>query len=218
MRSCSRATSAGEPCRSRRATATTGIRARPTSRCRRTSMASASRRRRSSDIVGARVLAVLGDSVTTDHISPAGSIASWSPAGEWLQERNVEPLEFNSLRRPPRPPRGDDARHVRQHPAAQRPRAGQGRAVHDPPARRRAEVHLRRGDALQAAEDAAAHPRRQGVRLRLIARLGGQGHRAARRAGRPRRVVRADPPIQPGRAWASCRSSSCPATGPRPWG
>jgi aconitate hydratase len=48
------------------------------------------------DIEEARVLAVLGDSVTTDHISPAGSIASWSPAGEWLQERNVAPLEFNS--------------------------------------------------------------------------------------------------------------------------
>ena len=48
------------------------------------------------DIVGARVLAFLGDSVTTDHISPAGSIAPWSPAGDWLQERNVAPLEFNS--------------------------------------------------------------------------------------------------------------------------
>ncbi|HET7703259.1 MAG TPA: aconitate hydratase AcnA, partial [Candidatus Limnocylindrales bacterium] len=48
------------------------------------------------DIDGARALAVLGDSVTTDHISPAGSIAAWSPAGEWLQERNVAPLEFNS--------------------------------------------------------------------------------------------------------------------------
>ena len=48
------------------------------------------------DIVGARVLAVLGDSVTTDHISPAGSIAPWSPAGQWLQERGVGPLEFNS--------------------------------------------------------------------------------------------------------------------------
>jgi aconitate hydratase len=48
------------------------------------------------DIEGARALAVLGDSVTTDHISPAGSIAAWSPAGEWLQERNVAPLEFNS--------------------------------------------------------------------------------------------------------------------------
>jgi len=48
------------------------------------------------DIDGARVLAVLGDSVTTDHISPAGSISPRSPAGEWLQERNVGPLEFNS--------------------------------------------------------------------------------------------------------------------------
>jgi aconitate hydratase len=49
-----------------------------------------------SDVVDARALAILGDSVTTDHISPAGSIAPWSPAGEWLQERNVSPLEFNS--------------------------------------------------------------------------------------------------------------------------
>jgi aconitate hydratase len=48
------------------------------------------------DIAGARVLAVLGDSVTTDHISPAGSIAPWSPAGQWLQEHGVGPLEFNS--------------------------------------------------------------------------------------------------------------------------
>jgi aconitate hydratase len=48
------------------------------------------------DIVGARVLAVLGDSVTTDHISPAGSIAPWSPAGQWLQAHGVGPLDFNS--------------------------------------------------------------------------------------------------------------------------
>jgi len=48
------------------------------------------------DIEGARVLAILGDSVTTDHISPAGSIAAWSPAGSWLQEHGVGPLEFNS--------------------------------------------------------------------------------------------------------------------------
>ena len=48
------------------------------------------------DIVGARVLAVLGDSVTTDHISPAGSIAPRSPAGQWLQAHGVGPLEFNS--------------------------------------------------------------------------------------------------------------------------
>ena len=48
------------------------------------------------DIRGARVLALLGDSVTTDHISPAGSIPAWSPAGQWLQEQGVGPLEFNS--------------------------------------------------------------------------------------------------------------------------
>jgi len=48
------------------------------------------------DIEGARVLAWLGDSVTTDHISPAGSIPAWSPAGQWLQERGVAPVEFNS--------------------------------------------------------------------------------------------------------------------------
>jgi aconitate hydratase len=48
------------------------------------------------DILGARALAVLGDSVTTDHISPAGSIPPWSPAGQWLQARGVSPVEFNS--------------------------------------------------------------------------------------------------------------------------
>ena len=48
------------------------------------------------DILGARALAVLGDSVTTDHISPAGSIPPWSPAGQWLQAHGVPPLEFNS--------------------------------------------------------------------------------------------------------------------------
>jgi len=48
------------------------------------------------DIEGARVLALLGDSVTTDHISPAGSIAAWSPAGLWLQAQGVSPVDFNS--------------------------------------------------------------------------------------------------------------------------
>ena len=48
------------------------------------------------DIRGARVLAVLGDSVTTDHISPAGSIKRDSPAGKFLQENGVKPSDFNS--------------------------------------------------------------------------------------------------------------------------
>jgi len=48
------------------------------------------------DIKNARVLAVLGDSVTTDHISPAGSIKKDSPAGRYLQEHGVKPSDFNS--------------------------------------------------------------------------------------------------------------------------
>ena len=48
------------------------------------------------DIHGARVLAVLGDSVTTDHISPAGSIQADSPAGKYLQSHGVSPKDFNS--------------------------------------------------------------------------------------------------------------------------
>jgi aconitate hydratase A / 2-methylisocitrate dehydratase len=47
-------------------------------------------------IGSARVLALLGDSITTDHISPAGAIKKDSPAGRWLMERGVEPGEFNS--------------------------------------------------------------------------------------------------------------------------
>jgi aconitate hydratase len=49
-----------------------------------------------SDIRNARVLALLGDSVTTDHISPAGSIKKDSPAGKYLQEHGVKPADFNS--------------------------------------------------------------------------------------------------------------------------
>jgi aconitate hydratase len=48
------------------------------------------------DISGARVLAVLGDSVTTDHISPAGNISKTSPAARYLMEQGVEPKDFNS--------------------------------------------------------------------------------------------------------------------------
>jgi len=49
------------------------------------------------DIVGARVLALLGDSVTTDHISPAGAIPKDEPAGRFLQEKGVKPWDFNTF-------------------------------------------------------------------------------------------------------------------------
>ena len=48
------------------------------------------------DINGARVLVLLGDSVTTDHISPAGGIAADGPAAAYLQEQGVKPADFNS--------------------------------------------------------------------------------------------------------------------------
>ena len=48
------------------------------------------------DIRSARVLAMLGNSITTDHISPAGSIGADSPAGKWLIEQGVKPVDFNS--------------------------------------------------------------------------------------------------------------------------
>ena len=49
-----------------------------------------------SNVTGARALAIFGDSVTTDHISPAGAIKANSPAGLYLQENGVEPRDFNS--------------------------------------------------------------------------------------------------------------------------
>ncbi len=49
-----------------------------------------------SNIEGAKVLAILGDMVTTDHISPAGSFATTTPAGKYLTDRQVQPREFNS--------------------------------------------------------------------------------------------------------------------------
>ncbi|NUO74656.1 MAG: aconitate hydratase AcnA [Lysobacter sp.] len=48
------------------------------------------------DVTGARVMGLFGDSITTDHISPAGNIKKDSPAGRFLQERGVQPADFNS--------------------------------------------------------------------------------------------------------------------------
>ena len=84
-----------------------------------------------SDIRGARVLAVLGDSVTTDHISPAGSIPADSPAGKYLIAKGVAAERLQLVRRAPRQSRSDDARDVREHPPAQPARAGHGRRLDD---------------------------------------------------------------------------------------
>ena len=74
---------------------------------------------RSRTSTGARVLAMLGDSVTTDHISPAGSIKRDGPAGRLPAGARGGAARLQLLRLAPRQPRGDDARHVREHPPAQ---------------------------------------------------------------------------------------------------
>ena len=73
---------------------------------------------RSPTSTGARVLAKLGDSVTTDHISPAGTIKADSPAGRVPARARRRPQGLQLLRLASRQPRGDDPRHVREHPAA----------------------------------------------------------------------------------------------------
>ena len=97
------------------------------------------------DVEGARVLAKLGDSVTTDHISPAGSIKEDGPAGALPQGARRRAARLQLLRLAPRQPRGDDARHVRQHPPAQPAGAGHRGRRDARTARRRGDVDLRRG-------------------------------------------------------------------------
>ena len=75
------------------------------------------------DINDARVLAVLGDSVTTDHISPAGIDQAGRPGRAVPQRQPRRDGRLQLIRLAPRQPRGDDARHVRQHPPAQQARA-----------------------------------------------------------------------------------------------
>lgn len=67
------------------------------------------------DIKGARALGIFGDSVTTDHISPAGRIGADTPAAKWLRSKGVAEADFNSYG-VARPARSDDARHICQRP------------------------------------------------------------------------------------------------------
>ncbi len=97
-------------------------------------------------IEGARVIALLGESVTTDHISPAGAIKEDSPAGSYLQNHQVPELLWLA----PRQPRGHDAGDLCQYPH-QEPDAGRCRRwVHEVRAYRRADADLRRCDEVQA--------------------------------------------------------------------
>ena len=154
------------------------------------------------DIEGARVLLKLGDSVTTDHISPAGAIKKDSPAGKYLAEHGVEQRDFNSYGSR----RGNHEVMIRGTFANIRLRnqlapGTEGGFTRDLLRRRRGRRHhrLRGVGEVPRGRHPARGPVRQGVRLRLVARLGGEGHRAPGRQGRDRGVLRADPPLQPDR-------------------
>ena len=101
------------------------------------------------DIEGARVLAKLGDSVTTDHISPAGAIKKGTPAGAVPERERRRAARLQLLRLAARQPRGDGARHVREHPPAQPDGAGHRGRLHAPHARRRGDDDLRRLDQVR---------------------------------------------------------------------
>ena len=138
--------------------------------------------------------------MTTDHISPGRlDRRRGRPPASGSRSTASAPLEFNSYGAR----RGHHEVMMRGTFGNIRLRnqlvAGQGGPVHDPPARRRGGVHLRRRDALPRRGRAAARHRRPRVRLRLVARLGGQGHGAARRPRGHRRELRAHPPLEPGR-------------------
>ena len=151
------------------------------------------------DISAARVLAYLGDSVTTDHISPAGAIKADSPAGRYLSEHGVEPRDFNSYGAR----RGNHEVMMRGTFANVRlrnrlvPEIEGGYTLHLPGWR--AVVDLRRRHEVHRGRSAAHRPRGLGVRHGLFTRLGGQRLAFVGRARGHRQELRAHSPQQPDR-------------------
>ncbi len=134
------------------------------------------------DLHGLRALAVLGDSVTTDHISPAGSIPADTPAGKYLIANGVQPKDFNSYGAR----RGNHEVMMRGTFANIRlrnllaPGTEGGWTIHQPA--RRENVDLRRRHEISRRACAADYFRRERIWLRLVARLGREGHDSAGRA------------------------------------
>ncbi len=114
------------------------------------------------------LLGLFGDSITTDHISPAGNIKASSPAGQFLQARGVKPTDFNSYGSR----RGNDDVMVRGTFANIRIKnlmlGGEegGNTLHYPAWRKTG--NLRRFDEVQGRGRAVGCIRRQGIRYRLI--------------------------------------------------
>ncbi|BBY79652.1 hypothetical protein MPUL_08100 [Mycolicibacterium pulveris] len=123
------------------------------------------------DITDARVLAKLGDSVTTDHISPAGAIIPDTPAGKYLLEHGIERKDFNSYGSR----RGNHEVMIRGTFANIRlrnqlaPDTEGGWTPRLQPTRRVRHHHLRRVGQLRGRRHPAGGARGQGVRVRLVA-------------------------------------------------
>jgi aconitate hydratase len=81
------------------------------------------------DIIEAKPLLMLGDSITTDHISPAGNDQGRQPRRPVAAGAPGREGRLQQLRRAPRQPRSDDARHLRQHPHQERNGAGRRRRL-----------------------------------------------------------------------------------------
>ena len=149
------------------------------------------------EITGARPLAIFGDSVTTDHISPAGAIKPSSPAGLYLQQKGVPEEDFNSYGSR----RGNDRIMMRGTFANVRiknlmaPGTEGGVTVHQPEGEQMSiyDASISYQDFARPADDL----RRSGIRHRLVPRLGRQRHEPAGRQSRHRPVLRAHPPLQP---------------------
>ena len=149
-------------------------------------------------IVDARPLGIFGDSVTTDHISPAGAIKASSPAGKYLVSRGVQPVDFNSYGSR----RGNDQVMTRGTFANVRIKnlmvpGTEGGVTKYYPDGETLSIY----DAAvkyQASGRAAGHPGRARIRHRLQPRLGGERDQAAGSARGGGGELRAHPPVQSG--------------------
>ncbi len=165
------------------------------------------------DVVDARILAIFGDKITTDHISPAGAIKLTSPAGKYLSEHQVRPADFNQYGTR----RGNHEVMMRGTFANIRIKNFMLKGADGNIPEGGLTKHWPDGEQM-SIYDAAMKYQQENVplvvfagcriRQRFVARLGCQGHPSARRARRGLPELRAHPSLQPrrhGRAAADLR-------------
>ena len=127
------------------------------------------------------------------RVDRAGDARRSLPAGERGDPGDVQQLRVAPGQRP-----GDDPGHVRQHPHPQRARPRHRGRAHHRLHRRHGQVRLRGEPRLPGGGRPAGGARRPRLRDGLVPRLGGQGHVPARGQGGDHRLLRADPPVEPG--------------------